>query len=108
MFSHMDKAIQPITNGVHLPTWMGREVAKVLQAEDGSEPGVLATRAAELSDETLWAAHTAQKHRLMRFVRVRALTQFARHGHAPKVLRRISNLLNPQALTIGFARRFAP
>lgn len=100
--------IDPITNGVHLPTWMGREVAKVLQAEDGSEPGVLAARAAELPDETLWAAHTAQKHRLMRFVRVRALTQFARHGHAPNVLRRISNLLNPQALTIGFARRFAP
>ena len=55
----------------------------------------------------LWAAHVAQKHRLMRFVRV-ALRQAARHGHAPAELRRIETLLNPGALTLGWARRFAP
>ncbi len=97
-----------ITNGVHVPTWLGREMARVLHATDHDDPFDLARRAGALSDGVLWAAHVAQKHRLMRFVRVRALRQAARHGHAPDSLRRIENLLNPSALTLGFARRFAP
>ncbi|HEX5009202.1 MAG TPA: alpha-glucan family phosphorylase [Planctomycetota bacterium] len=100
--------IGAITNGVHVPTWMGREMARVLQAIDAEDPFELARRAAALSDGVLWAAHVAQKHRLMRFVRVRAMRQAARHGHAPADLRRVENLLNPAALTLGWARRFAP
>ncbi len=97
-----------ITNGVHVPTWLGREMARVLHAAHHDDPFELARRAGELSDGVLWAAHVAQKHRLMRFVRVRALRQAARHGHPPAMLRHIENLLNPSALTLGFARRFAP
>jgi len=100
--------IGAITNGVHVPTWLGREMARVLHADDGDDPFELARRAGALPDGVLWAAHVAQKHRLMRFVRVRALRQAARHGHAPDALRRIEELLNPSALTLGFARRFAP
>jgi starch phosphorylase len=100
--------IGAITNGVHVPTWMGREVSRVLRAGDHEDPFELARRAGELADGVLWAAHVAQKHRLMRFVRVRALRQGARHGHAPAELRRVENLLNPAALTLGWARRFAP
>jgi glycogen phosphorylase len=101
-------AIGAITNGVHVPSWLGREMARVLRAGDGDDPFELARRAGEVDDAQLWAAHVAQKHRLMRFVRVRALRQAARHGHAPAVLRRMETLLNPSALTLGFARRFAP
>ena len=36
------------------------------------------------------------------------LSGLARHGNPPQALRRIENLLNPSALTVGFARRFAP
>jgi starch phosphorylase len=100
--------IEAITNGVHVPTWLGREMARVLRAADHEDPAELARRAAALPDGTLWAAHVAQKHRLMRFIRVRTLRQAARHGHAPSALRKIENLFNPSALTIGFARRFAP
>lgn len=100
--------IGAITNGIHVPTWMGREVARVLRASEGEDPEALAQRAAELPDGVLWAAHVAQKHRLMRFVRVRTLRQAARHGHAPADLRRVETLLNPAALTLGWARRFAP
>jgi starch phosphorylase len=101
-------AIGGITNGVHVPTWLGREMARVLRAGDHEAPEELSRRAEQLPDGVLWAAHVAQKHRLMRFVRVRTLRQAARHGHAPSSLRRIEHLLNPSALTIGFARRFAP
>jgi glycogen phosphorylase len=100
--------IGAITNGVHVPTWMGREMSRVLHATDGEDPFELGRRAAELPDGVLWAAHVAQKHRLMRFVRVRAMRQAARHGHAPAELRHVEDLLNPAALTLGWARRFAP
>lgn len=101
-------SIDGVTNGVHVPSWLGPEMGKVLRVSDLACPHELAERAAELPDATLWAAHTAQKHRLMRFVRVRALTQAARHGRSTSELRRVQELLDPSALTLGFARRFAP
>jgi len=100
--------IEAITNGVHVPTWLGREMSRVLHLDEHGDPGALAHVASQLGDEVLWAAHLAQKHRLMRFVRHRALRQAARHGHSPDELRRLTTLLNPEALTLGFARRFAP
>ena len=60
-----------------------------------------------MPDDELWAAHRAQKERLVRFVRERVRQQSARHGLSPDELRQIEGLLDPHALTIGFARRFA-
>jgi starch phosphorylase len=100
--------IGAITNGVHAGSWLGQEMARVLAASSDSDPAELARRAESLPDETLWAAHTAQKHRLMRFVRVRMTRQAARHGQSTDELRRVQDLLDPNALTLGFARRFAP
>lgn len=100
--------IGSVTNGIHVPTWLGREMASVLRAGDHDEPAELARRVRALDDSVLWAAHVTQKHRLMRFVRVRALRQAARQGNAPADLRRVASLLNQSALTLGFARRFAP
>lgn len=100
--------IGAITNGIHVSSWLGREMSTVLSAQVGEDPRRLANRCRALPDESLWAAHTAQKHRLMRFVRVRNVRQTARHGGSTADLRRIQALLNPTALTLGFARRFAP
>jgi starch phosphorylase len=100
--------IGAITNGIHVGSWLGREMSTVLSARGGDDPRLLADRCRALPDESLWAAHTAQKHRLMRFVRVRNARQIARHGGSTADLRRIQALLNPNALTLGFARRFAP
>ena len=61
----------------------------------------------EIPDEELWAAHRSQKERLIRFVRERVRLQSARHGRSPDELRAVEGLLDPRALTIGFARRFA-
>jgi len=97
-----------ITNGVHAPSWMGQEIARVLAAGSNSDPSELARRAESLPDETLWAAHSAQKHRLMRFVRVRMTRQAARHGRSTAELRKVQGVLDSTALTLGFARRFAP
>jgi starch phosphorylase len=105
--------IDHVTNGVHLPTWLGREVQDLLrrhlgfhwQAEINSDDA--AERIAAIPDEELWQAHLAQKQRLFRFMRSRIREQLARHGRSPEELREVESFLRPDALTIGFARRFA-
>ncbi len=61
----------------------------------------------EIPDEELWEAHQAQKERLLRFTRSRLREQYARHGRPPGELRQVADLFRADALTIGFARRFA-
>jgi starch phosphorylase len=65
------------------------------------------TRIQSVPDGEIWAAHRSQKERLIRFVRTRVRLQGARHGLSPDELRNVEGLLDPHALTIGFARRFA-
>jgi starch phosphorylase len=106
-------AIDAITNGVHCPSWVGPEIESLLiryvgpdydgrLLEDGFEAAVDAIPAHEL-----WTAHRAQKARLVRLTREWILEQYARHGRSPEELRRVEALMDPEILTIGFARRFA-
>jgi starch phosphorylase len=102
-----------VTNGVHTPSWVGPEMRSLYaHALDRDWEGHLTDpdhwkKIQEVPDEELWAAHRAQKERLVRFVRERVRQQSARHGFSPDALREIEGLLDPHALTIGFARRFA-
>ena len=105
--------IDAITNGVHVPTWLGRPVRRLVQRAIGAPLGVdlngpepLVTLES-LDAEELWSAHQQQKRELIGFLEGRLARQFARHGESPEVLRAVRGLLDPEALTIGFARRFA-
>jgi starch phosphorylase len=60
-----------------------------------------------LDDAELWGAHQQQKREMVGFLEGRLARQFARHGESPGVLRAVRGVLDPDALTIGFARRFA-
>ena len=105
--------VDAITNGIHVPTWLGLELRRLFQYHLG--PGWYEAllgpeaweRLGEISDEDLWTAHLAQKERLLRFTRSRLREQYARHGQPPGMLRQVSKLFEADALTIGFARRFA-
>jgi len=78
--------ITSITNGVHTRTWLGGELEGMFGASS-----LNLQRAFELSDEEIWKAHQGAKARMLEFVaRTRGATG-----------------LDPDALTIGFARRFA-
>jgi starch phosphorylase len=105
--------MRAVTNGVHPPTWLGVDLQELFARWFGERwPQVLSSeigRRAVLDnpDEDLWAAHAAQKRRLARFLRARLREQFARHGLSPDELRTIEQMFDPDALTIGFARRFA-
>jgi starch phosphorylase len=102
-----------VTNGVHTETWIGPEMRAYLSKEMGSDWGSLLldpsawARLRTAPDDGLVAARRAQKERLIRYVRERARKQAAREGSGPSDLRRLETLLDPGALTIGFARRFA-
>ena len=110
--SEPGRRIEHVTNGVHLPTWIGPEIGELLREHLGRdfaarllEPGFAAAVQA-IPEEQLWEAHGAQKLRLVYLARQRALDQFARHGLAPGDLRQVDDLLHPDLLLIGFARRF--
>ena len=62
---------------------------------------------ANIPDKELWDVHNLQKENLIRFTRARERAHLARHGASPDDLRGVEQLLNPEAMTIGFARRFA-
>lgn len=108
-----EPAIRPITNGVHTATWMGPEIRRLMRRRLGHdwESLLLAPegweKVYEIPDEELWEAHLTQKERFGRFAGARLREQRARHGASPDELRAVGGLLNPRALTIGFARRFA-
>ncbi len=108
--------IQAVTNGVHPPTWVGGPVRdlfeRYLDADlDDLDASTSATRWWERIDRIpaaeLWSAHVHQKRELAVFAHGRLRTQFARHGEAPRALHELEDALDPDVLTIGFARRFA-
>jgi starch phosphorylase len=105
--------IGAITNGVHVPTWLGRPVRRLIKSAIGvpldvdlAGPEPL-TGLDAIDDEELWAAHLQQKREMIGFLEGRLARQFARHGESPNALRAMRGVLHPDALTIGFARRFA-
>ncbi len=102
-----------ITNGVHVPTWLAPQMFRLYDRhlgtgwhEHSSDPhiweGIESVDAGEL-----WETHLSLKQRLLEFVRSRAIEQAERRHEPLDVRQRLGRVLSPDALTIGFARRFA-
>jgi glycogen phosphorylase len=105
--------ITSITNGVHLPTWLNGDLATLYDQylqpdwrERYPDPKIW-DLVQDIPDQELWEAHRRRKRRLIAFVRERQ-TKFAVERKASAAeLRRLSEVLDPDTFTIGFARRFA-
>jgi starch phosphorylase len=102
-----------ITNGVHAPSWISRDMAGLYDRylgprwrEDAGEYG-LWSRVHHIPDEELWRTHERRRERLVAFARSRLRVQLEARGAPPSDLSQAAEVLNSQALTIGFARRFA-
>ena len=110
-----DNPILGITNGIHGPTWIGQPIAELLEdlgadlddLDESSEGGRFWERLERIPGRELWDAHLRQKRELAHFARGRLRSQFARHGESPAVLAELESALDPDVLTVGFARRFA-
>ena len=104
--------ITSVTNGIHTKTWMAPEFSALYRKYLGeweehiTEPdfwrGVI-----DIPDAQLWETHQQLKHRLVEFVRERVRIRRERIGDSPEAIRNVSRILDPEVLTIGFARRFA-
>ena len=102
-----------ITNGVHVPTWLAPQMHKLYERHLGAGWQTHGSEARswqgidEVDDAELWETHLSLKAQLIDFVRRRAIEQAERRDDAPEVIQRLAKILSPDALTIGFARRFA-
>jgi starch phosphorylase len=102
-----------ITNGIHTNTWISYEVSGLFNRYLGDawrdEPANYAiwNRISHIPDAELWRSHERRRERLVSFARARLCRQLERNGASQKILSYSDEVLDPDALTIGFARRFA-
>ena len=108
----LEVPIGHITNGVHVLSWLAPPMYQLFEtrlAQDWStrmvHPDVW-EKVADIDDGELWETHQSLKMRLIRFVRRRLLLQAERLGHRDTI-EEIDQILDPDVLTIGCARRFA-
>jgi starch phosphorylase len=102
-----------ITNGVHVPTWLAPQMSKLYDRHLG--PGWQARSGEsslwegidDIDDGELWETHLSLKARLLEFVRRSAAEQAERRKEPAAYIQQLGRVLSPDALTIGFARRFA-
>ncbi len=104
--------ITSVTNGIHTKTWMAPDFIKVYDEfmpgwEANLVNGDFWRKVQDIPDEVLWGTHQRQKVRTIGFIRDRLRNQWQRLGETPEKVRAIAGMLNPDVLTIGFARRFA-
>jgi glycogen phosphorylase len=102
-----------ITNGVHVPSWLSWQM---LQLYDRIFPAGWFRRMGEpdvwqkiydVDSGELWETHYALKNLLLQFVRRRLARQCRRRGECDEAVEQARTVLDPNILTIGFARRFA-
>ncbi|MGA9809329.1 MAG: alpha-glucan family phosphorylase [Candidatus Sulfotelmatobacter sp.] len=102
-----------ITNGVHVPSWLAPQMFRLYDRHLGTNWHEHSSEARiwegieNVDDGELWETHLSLKSQLLEFVRHRAVEQAERRVEAREILQRLGKILTPDALTIGFARRFA-
>ena len=107
-FDEAEVPISSITNGVHAPTWVGREVFELATRmgtdTDSDSPDVWSV-VDKIPATDLWATKRELRLRLVEDARARLRRSWIRRGAAPAELGWIDSALDPDVLTIGFARR---
>src|SRR5690606_8278764 len=111
-----ENPIDHVTNGVHVPTFLAPEWGEQFEKYLGFDWSRHATnkaywrRVEEIPDKTFWSVRQSRKSQMLRMVRERLTRQHFRNrgseAHLDRLLR-LADPVNPNVLTIGFARRFA-
>jgi starch phosphorylase len=102
-----------VTNGVHVPSWLAPQMSRLYDRHLGTgwqQHGAEARiweGIENVDDGELWETHLSLKSQLIEFVRSRAIKQAELRGEPEETCIRLGGVLSPDALTIGFARRFA-
>jgi starch phosphorylase len=101
-----------VTNGVHVPSWDSQEADTLWTRACGVDRwrGKLDDMSSSIelvSDEDLWTLRASHRQALIRYARQRLVRQMQERGAAPADVQQAEHVLNPNTLTVGFARRFA-
>jgi len=104
--------VEHVTNGVHVPSWDSEGADRLWTTACGKDrwrgtPEALAGAIRALSDAELWTFRAEGRKKLVRYARARLATQLGRRGADPEEVARARHALDPDVLTLGFARRFA-
>lgn len=103
-----------VTNGVHIPSYLSKEMSDLFNRYLGEgwieEPDntKVWSRIYHIPHDQLWSVHETRRERLVNFSRRRLMKQMVSGGGSTIDRKRVREYLNPEAMTIGFARRFAP
>jgi starch phosphorylase len=100
-----------VTNGVHMPTWDSPPMDRIWERACGKERWRKPLSGCEdnfhsITDEELWAARSEARAALLQYVRKTLALQTGFRGGTPREIEEARHVLDPDALTVGFARRF--
>ena len=115
LFPHWPEDEVPVghvTNGVHMPSWDSKAADDLWMGACGKDRwlGTMETLEQDIrrvSDADLWQLRSATRKTFVEFVRQRVSLQLAGRGASPEAVESAKLLFDPNALTLGFARRFA-
>ena len=107
-----DVPICSVTNGVHVPTWVAPQMARLYEKYLGSDwvarhdDPALWEHVEDIPDEEIWAARLWLKNKLISAVQARARKRWSENRGSPVPVLAMGALLDAEVLTIGFSRRF--
>jgi glycogen phosphorylase len=107
-----DRPVNAVTNGIHVPTWIAPDMARLFERhlkvewQDHQDMSDFWTDLSSIPDEELWAVRNALRSYLIAFIRERARELWVQKQVTGARVVAAGTLLDPNALTIGFARRF--
>lgn len=108
-----ESPITYVTNGIHTCTWLAPNLKSLYNEylppywQDKIEMDSTWQKIDNIPNEKLWEAHVARKEKLMRLIKQNITERYVNSGVGYDQIGELVNSLNPKALTIGFARRFA-
>ncbi len=108
-----ESPITHVTNGIHTCTWLAPNLKELFNEylppywQDNIQVDSTWEKIDNIPDEKLWAAHVERKEKLIRLIKENVTKRYVNSGIGYDQISEVVNKLNPNALTIGFARRFA-
>ena len=102
-----------VTNGIHTCTWLAPKLKELYNKylvpywQDNMYQDSIWEKIKNIPDEKLWNVHIERKKKLLNLVKENTTERLRRSGYSYESINEIVSKLNPEALTIGFARRFA-
>ena len=108
-----ESPITHVTNGIHTCSWLSQNIKELYNKylipywQDSMYLDSVWERINNIPDEKLWNAHMERKEKLIGYVKENVTNRLRRNGVSYEEINEITSKLNPNALTIGFARRFA-